>query len=119
MLIFSMSWLLVLILEDYGTDNWRLKHVVDTEELFGHMNIKLGSELCDEEYKVITVHPEWNFIFLVGKDRTLIAYDMDRRNVHVIHARVIRFCRSRGRFHMNMHYYLSYVPLFMESLAEQ
>jgi hypothetical protein len=43
------------------------------------MNIKVGSELCDEEYKVIIVHPEWNFIFLVGKDRTLIAYDMDHK----------------------------------------
>ena len=96
-----------------------MKHVIDTNELFGHMNIKVGSELCDEEYRVITVHLEWNFIFLVGKDRTLIAYDMDRRNVHVIHAHVIRFCISRGRFHMNRPYYLPYVPLFMESLAEQ
>jgi hypothetical protein len=48
---------LVWILEYYGTDNWRLKLVVDTEELFGHMNIKVSSELCDEEYRVITVHP--------------------------------------------------------------
>ena len=46
------------ILEDYGTDNWRLKHVVDMEELFGHMNIKVGPKLCDQEYRVITVHPE-------------------------------------------------------------
>ena len=107
------------ILEDYDTDNWRLKHVMDTKDLFGHMNINVGSELCDEEYRVIIVHPEWNFIFLVGKDRTLIAYDMDRRKVHVIHARVIRFCRSRGRFHMNRLYYLPYIPWFMESLAEQ
>ena len=106
------------ILEDYGTDNWILKHVVDTKELFGCMNIKVSSELCDEEYRVITVHPEWNFIFLVGKDRTLIAYDMDRRKVYVLHARVIRFCRSRGSFHMNRPYYLPYVSLFMESLAE-
>ena len=82
------------------------------------MNIKVGSELCDAEYKVITVHPEWNFIFLVGKDRTLIAYDMDRKKVHVIYTRVIRFCRSRMHFHMNRPYYLPYVPLFMESLAE-
>jgi hypothetical protein len=52
---------------------------VDTEYLFGHMNIKVGSEFCDEEYRVIAVHPEWNFIFLVGKDRILIAYDMNRR----------------------------------------
>ena len=107
------------ILEDYGTDNWRLKHVVDMEELFVHMNIKVGSKLCDEEYSMITVHLEWNFVILVGKDRTLIAYDMDRRKVHVIHARVICFCRSRGSFHMNRPYYLPYVPLFTESLAEQ
>ena len=99
------------ILVDYGTDNWSLKHVVDIKELFGHMNIKVGSELCDEEYRVNIVHLEWNFIFLVGKDRTLIAYDMDRRNVHVIHAHVIRFCRSRGRFHMNKPYYFPYVPV--------
>jgi hypothetical protein len=109
----------VWILEDYGTDNRRLKHVVNMEELFGHMNIKVGSELFDEEYRVITVYPEWNFIFLVGKDRTLIAYDMDYRKVHVIHARVIRLCRSRGHFHMNRPYYLSYVLLFMKSLAKQ
>ena len=83
-------------LKDYGTDNWILKHVVDTKDLFGHMNIKVGSKLCDEEYKVITVHPEWNFIFLVGKDRTLIAYDMDCRNVNVIHALSSTFIDQEG-----------------------
>jgi hypothetical protein len=31
----------VWILEDYGTDNWSLKHVVDIEELFGYMNINI------------------------------------------------------------------------------
>jgi hypothetical protein len=54
---------------------------VDTEELFEHFNIKVGSELCDAEYRAITVRPEWNFILLNGKDRTLIAYDMDRKKV--------------------------------------
>jgi hypothetical protein len=83
------------------------------------MNIKVGSELCDVEYKMITIYPEWNFIFLVGKDTKLIAFDMYRRKVYVIHAHAIRFCGSRGYFHMNRSYYLSYVPLFMESLAEQ
>jgi hypothetical protein len=86
---------------------------VDTEELFGHMNIKVGFELCDEEYRVITVHLEWNFIFLVGKDRTLIAYDIDHIKVHVIHAHVIHFCRSSGCFHMSRPYYLPYVPLLI------
>jgi hypothetical protein len=89
------------------------------EELFGPMTIKVGSKICDAEYIVITVHLEWDFIFLVGKDRTLNAYDMDCRKVHIIHACVIRFCRSRGHFHMNKPYYLPYVPLFMESLVEQ
>ena len=87
--------------------------------LFRQNNIDIGSELCDEDYRVITVHPEWNLIFFVGEDRTLIAYDMDRRKVHVIHACVIRFRRPRGRLYMNSPYYIRYVSLFMESLAEQ
>jgi hypothetical protein len=45
---------------------------VDKEELFGHIDIKVGSELCDVAYKVITVHPEWNFIFLVRKVKALV-----------------------------------------------
>ena len=64
----NRSWLLVWELEDYGTYNQILKRVVDTEELFGCMNIKVGSKLYDEDYRVITVHPEQNFIFLVEKD---------------------------------------------------
>ena len=28
----NWSWILVWILEDYGTDNWILKHVVDMED---------------------------------------------------------------------------------------
>ena len=86
--------------------------------LFGQNNIDIGFELCDVDYRVITVHPEWNLIFFVGEDRTLIAYDMDHRKVHVIHARVICFHRPRGLLYMNRPYYLPYVPLFMESLAE-
>ena len=54
----NRSWLLVWKHKDYGADNWILKHVVDTEELLGRMNVKVGSELCYEEYRVITVHPE-------------------------------------------------------------
>jgi hypothetical protein len=53
--------------EDYDTNNWSLKHVVDMEELFGRMNIKVGSELCDEEYIVITVHQNGILFFLLGR----------------------------------------------------
>ena len=96
-----------------------LKHVVSMHELFGQNNIEFGYELCDVDYRVITVHLEWNLNFFVGEEKTLIAYDMDHRKVHVIHACVICYCRPRGHLHMNMPYYLPYVPLFLESLAEQ
>jgi hypothetical protein len=114
---YSISCILVWILEYYGTSNWRLKHVVDTAELFVDIHIKVGSELRDEDCRVITFHPEINFIFFVGKDITLIAYDIDHRKVHVIDAHIFLFCRSRGHLNMNRPYYLPYVPLFMESLT--
>jgi hypothetical protein len=37
------------------------------EELFGRMNIKVGSKLCDEEYIVITVHQNGILFFLLGR----------------------------------------------------
>jgi hypothetical protein len=54
-------------------------------------NIEFGYVNCDANYKVTTVHLEWNLIFFVGEERTLIAYDMDRKKVHVIPARVIQY----------------------------
>jgi hypothetical protein len=35
---------------------------------------------------VIAVHLEWNLIFLVREDKTLLAYDMNRSKVHVLPA---------------------------------
>ena len=67
------------ILEDYDTNKWRLKHVVNPEELFGQINIQVGSELYDADYRVLTVHLEWNLIFFVGEERTIITYDMDQK----------------------------------------
>ena len=53
-----MSDLSILILEDYGTSKWTLKHTVNTLQLFGLNNIGLGSEPTNVNYKVITVHLE-------------------------------------------------------------
>jgi hypothetical protein len=47
-------------------------------QLFGLNNILLGSEAANANYIVIAVHLEWNLIFLVGEDKTLMAYDMSR-----------------------------------------
>ena len=76
----------------------------------------------DLAYTVITVHLEWNLIFFVRTEKTIIAYDMDRRKVHVIPASVDRSYGRRkvlARF-MSRPYFLPYVPLFffLESLAE-
>jgi hypothetical protein len=71
------------------------------------------------DYRVIAVHLEWNLIFLVGEDRTLMAYDMSHRKVHVLPTRVVRYRRSTWSIYLNGPHYLPYVPLFMKSFAEQ
>ena len=66
------SKLSIQILEDYGTDNQTLKHTVTKQILFGRINIRFGFMDWVAEYTVITVHPEWNMIFFVGEDGTII-----------------------------------------------
>jgi hypothetical protein len=53
-------------------------------ELFGKKNIEIGTEVCDAAYRVIAVYPEWNLIFLIGEDKSLLAYDMNHSKVHVL-----------------------------------
>jgi hypothetical protein len=48
----------IWILEDYGTDNWILKHTVTTQILFGRINIRFGYLDFDDEDIVIIVHLE-------------------------------------------------------------
>ena len=95
-----------------------MKHTVNTLQLFGLNNIGLGSEATNADYRVIAVHLEWNLIFLVGEDRTLMAYGMSHRKVHVLPARVVHYPKSTWSIYLNGPHYLPYVPLFMESLAE-
>ena len=55
----------------------------------------------DQDYKVIAVHLQCNLIFFVfGWDNTLMAYEMDRREVRII--------RNLG--HDSWGSYLPYVP---------
>jgi hypothetical protein len=81
----------IWILEDYGTSKWTLKHKVTTLKLFGKKNIEIGTEVCDTAYRVIAVHPKWNLIFLVGEDKSLLAYDMNRSKVHALLAQAIGY----------------------------
>ncbi|CAL4915129.1 unnamed protein product [Urochloa decumbens] len=90
--------------EDYGTHEWTLKHSIRKLLLFRQRNLRF-----DLDYKVIAVHPECNLIYFVyGWDTTLMAYEMDRKEVRVI--------RSLG--HDSSEPFLHYVPLFSEALAD-
>ena len=118
----NMSQLSVWILEDYASDKWTLKHTISTLKVFRKTSIKFGFVDYDSAYTAITVHPDWNLIFFVGAKRTIIAYDMDRRKVHVIPASVDHsYGRHKvlARF-MSRPYFLPYVSFFffLESLAE-
>ena len=88
-----MTQLSIWILEDYGSNRWILNHTVTTLEIFGHHNIEFGYEICDAEYRVITIHLEWNLIFLIGEDRRLLAYDMNHGKVNVLPTWVIHYPR--------------------------
>jgi hypothetical protein len=88
-----MTQLSIWILEDYGSNRWTLKHTVTTLKIFGHNNIEFGYEVCDAEYRLIAVYLEWNLIFFVGEDKTLLAYDINHRKVHILPTRVIRYPR--------------------------
>jgi hypothetical protein len=114
------SKLSIWILEDYGTNNWALKHTISTWILFGRINIRFGFVDWVAKYIVIIVHPKWNMISFAGEDGTIITYDMDRRRVHVIPALVFLYVRHSIQKEFNCRlFHLSYVPLFFELLAEQ
>ena len=105
-----MSDLSIWILKDYGTSKWTLKHMVNTLQLFGLNNIRLGSEAANANYRVIAIYLEWNLIFLVGENRTLMTYDMSRRKVHVLPSWVVCYPKSTWSIYLNGHHYLPYVP---------
>ncbi|XP_015692867.2 F-box protein At5g07610-like [Oryza brachyantha] len=78
----------IWVLEDYSKDEWTWKHNVTTEELSEKINCKCktGFDFDDLYYfHVVTVHPDCNLIYYsFGRDRTLMAYDMDSEESHVI-----------------------------------
>jgi hypothetical protein len=103
--IYTMTQLSIWILEDYGNNRWTLKHTVTTLEIFEQNNV----EVCDAEYRVIAVHFEWNLIFLVGEDRTLLAYDMNHRKVHVLPTWVVHCPRLTWSLCINgPHFFLMF-----------
>ncbi|KAM0927577.1 hypothetical protein ACQ4PT_002769 [Festuca glaucescens] len=104
------SELSVWVLEDCSAGEWTLKHNVSNDQLFR------AEDSLDDDYTVISFHPERNVIFIIcGFDNLLLSYDMDCRKLRIIHELYSSCCvfyQERGPF-------LPYVPLFSESLADQ
>ncbi|TVU41229.1 hypothetical protein EJB05_14730, partial [Eragrostis curvula] len=101
----SLQWdtLSIWILKDYGTQEWVLLDTLNFLELFG----KKSYSDCRREFRVVTIHPDCNVIFLAqystGK---LISYDMDRKEVSVI--------GTLGNLNRETHI-VPYIPYFSES----
>ncbi|CAM0151082.1 unnamed protein product [Urochloa decumbens] len=90
----------IWVLEDYDTQQWKLKHTVSFLELFGKVNCRMG-------YKVIAIHPDHNLLFLVQHwNQKLISYDMDSREVRDL----CTLAHGYGSI-------TPYVPFFLESEA--
>lgn len=91
----------VWILENYASGKWTLKHETSVPEM-------LGRPLEDDEcYNLVTMHPEYNLIFLNGgvrPEQTLMSYDMDTQKLHVIST--IEDCEMEN--------FRPYIPCFVE-----
>lgn len=71
----------IWVLEDYAADEWTVKHRVSIQRLTENIAAPTGSKW----YNLITIHPHCNWIlYVTGCDKTLMAYDMERDEVHVI-----------------------------------
>uniref|UniRef100_A0A0E0KZ49 F-box associated domain-containing protein n=1 Tax=Oryza punctata TaxID=4537 RepID=A0A0E0KZ49_ORYPU len=96
----------VWVLEDYNSEQWIWKHTVSHLHLFRTKRLLFG-----HDYKVVSIHPERNIIFLVlSHSKMLMSYELDSREVHFI-------CGIGGSSEWLL-YYLPYVPLYSESLAD-
>ena len=103
-----------------------MKHIVSILKVFAQTNIEFSnySYYDVNEYSYSTVHPEWNLLLFigVGVENDIVAYNMDRRKVHVITTCYSQFLKHVILPEINSRpYYLPYVPLFseLESLAEE
>ncbi|KAF8686834.1 hypothetical protein HU200_043335 [Digitaria exilis] len=103
------SKLSIWTLENHASNEWTLKHSVGMMFLFRQKNLLAPFEF-DLGYTLVAFHPECNLIYFVyGLDKTLMAYDMDRKEVRVI--RNLGYDCSKP--------YLPYVPWFSEALADE
>ncbi|KAI5002599.1 hypothetical protein ZWY2020_027249 [Hordeum vulgare] len=106
----SASELSFWVLEDSSTENcWTLKLNISHLRLFG-----IGYSSSQQFYGVISAHPEHNMIFITKgfkfsyQPTKLFSYELDSGELRFI-------CDLSWNYSLP---YLSYVPLFSESLAD-
>lgn len=101
----------VWVLEDYSLGEWTLKHTVSHMQLFGR-------NYSADDYNVISFHPERSMIFIVyGQKNTLMSYDMDCREQRFLR-QLGPDCQLEDLSGESKTPFISYVPLFTESLAD-
>jgi hypothetical protein len=100
----QVARLVVYVLDDYENQQWRLKHMAEASYV-------LLGQTCHNlarTFEWVAIHPDCNMIFYtVGWDKTLVSYEMDRRQVQVI-CTLGEDTREK---------YFPYVPLFSELQA--
>ena len=74
----------VWALEDYDAQEWVLKGTVNTHEVFGEDSCIDGNS--EPEFEVVDMHQDCNVVFFTHplQRSTLVAYDMDSKEVSVI-----------------------------------
>jgi len=98
----QMTELSIWALQDYGTEEWVLKHSASFLRLFGRTSCQV-----EHDYSVVAIHPDHNMIFFVQHwDLKLKSYDMDTKEVCTL--RTLKVGRQN---------ILPYVPYFTESSA--
>ncbi|VAH84283.1 unnamed protein product [Triticum turgidum subsp. durum] len=107
------SELSVWVLEDYVTRKWTLKHSVSLLQLFGTEYYSYA-----DDYRVISIHPEHNLIFIVAGDKKiLMSYDMDSMQLCFIR-QLGSDCGVKLLGYSDNAPFYPHVPLFSLSLAD-
>ncbi|XBI31616.1 hypothetical protein VPH35_055163 [Triticum aestivum] len=102
----------IWVLEDSSIeDYWTLKHNISYLQLFGSRS--------RGRYGVISVHPEDDVIFITVESKSTLSGDrlLLKLFSYEIDSKELKFICDLGR--ISRRPYLSYVPLFSESLADE
>jgi len=76
-----------VLIGDIDRQEWVLKHKVSRRKLFWNWIVRNRDNGLDDDYRVVTMHPDCNMLFFDlqrGDDRSIISYDLDRKEVGLV-----------------------------------